>query len=113
MDDLTQNLALALGASRASGINLYAAILVASVTEDLGVIGAVLLALQHPAVFLVALALFFPLLIWLLPKVWHGPQRVWAALRKHFGGARATRSTGVATPAAAIGTAVDGRPSKV
>ena len=45
---------------------------IASVTEDLGVIGGLLLALKHPAVFLVALALFFLLLIWLLPKLWHG-----------------------------------------
>jgi CBS domain containing-hemolysin-like protein len=111
VDDLTQNLALALGASWASGINLYAAILVASVTEDLGVIGGLLLALKHPAVFLVALALFFLLLIWLLPKLWHALQRVWTALRQHFGGHRARPSPAVATPGAAGGAAVEGRPS--
>ena len=48
---------------------------IASVTEDLGVIGGLLLAVvKHPAVFLVALALFFLLLLWLLPKLWHGLQ---------------------------------------
>ncbi len=82
---------------------------IASVTEDLGVIGGLLLALQHPAVFLVALALFFLLLIWLFPKLWHGLQRVWTALRKHFGGDRALPSPVVATPGAAGVVAVDGR----
>jgi hypothetical protein len=61
---------------------------IASVTEDLGVVGGLLLALKHPAVFLVALALFFLFLIWLLPKLWHGIRRVFGALRRHFGGGR-------------------------
>ena len=67
---------------------------VASVTEDLGVIGGLLLALKHPAVFLVALALFFLLLIWLLPRLWHGIQRVFAALRHHFSRRRAGGQAG-------------------
>lgn len=66
---------------------------IASVTEDLGVVGGLLLALKHPAVFLVALALFFLLLIWLLPKLWHGIQRVFGALRRHFGGGRGDEQT--------------------
>ncbi len=116
MDDLTQNLALALGASWASGINLYAAILVLGL---MGASGAVelpagLAILSDPLVLLAAgamyLALFFLFLIWLLPKVWHGLQRVWTALRKHFGGDRATPSPVVATLRAAGGAAVDGRP---
>jgi hypothetical protein len=59
---------------------------IASVTEDLGVLGGLLLALKHPAVFLVVLALFFLLLIWLLPRLWRGIKRVFAALRRHFSG---------------------------
>jgi hypothetical protein len=58
----------------------------ASVTEDLGVIGGLLLAVKHPAVFLVLLALFFILLIWLLPKLWRGIKRVFGALGRLFGG---------------------------
>ncbi len=64
----------------------------ASVTEDLGVLGGLLLALNHPAVFLVALALFFLLLIWLMPKVWRGVKRVFVGLRRHF--SRAEPATG-------------------
>ena len=60
----------------------------ASVTEDLGVIGGLLLAVKHPAVFLVLLALFFILLIWLLPKLWRGIKRVFGAIGRFFGGRR-------------------------
>ena len=42
---------------------------VASVTEDIMVIGGLLTALHHPALFLVLLALFIALSIWLLPKI--------------------------------------------
>lgn len=58
----------------------------ASVAEDLGVIGGLLLAVKHPAVFLVLLALFFILLIWLLPKLWRGIKRVFGAIGRLFGG---------------------------
>jgi len=61
---------------------------VASVTEDVGVVGGLLLALTHPGVFLITLALFFLLLIWVLPMLWHGIKRVLGALRRHFGGNR-------------------------
>ena len=86
---------------------------IASVTEDLGVIGGLLLALKHPAVFLVALALFFLLLIWLLPKLLHGIQRVFAALRRHFSRDRAgDRDSGPPTvlPPPAAGRAAIGAP---
>lgn len=60
----------------------------ASLGEDIGVVGGLLLALKHPAVFLVALALFFLLLIWLLPKLWRGIRGVLARIGRFFGGAR-------------------------
>lgn len=44
----------------------------ASVGEDLAVIGGLWVALNHPVVFLVALALFILLMAWLLPKIWRG-----------------------------------------
>jgi len=61
---------------------------IASVTEDVGVIGGLLLALTHPGIFLISLALFFLLLIWVLPMLWHGIKRVLGALRRHFSGLR-------------------------
>jgi hypothetical protein len=64
----------------------------ASVTEDLGVLGGLLMAVKHPAVFLVLLALFFILLIWLLPKLWRGIKRVFGAIGRLFGGRRGVES---------------------
>jgi len=60
----------------------------ASITEDVGVVGGLLLAISHPAVFLVLLALFLLLLVWLLPKVWRGIKRVFRWLARLFGGGR-------------------------
>lgn len=58
----------------------------ASVSEDLGVLGGLVLAITHPVVFLVLLALFFVLLIWLLPKLWNGIKRVFGAIGRLFRG---------------------------
>jgi hypothetical protein len=44
----------------------------ASFTEDALAVGGIWLALMHPIVFLVALAVFIGLALWLLPKVWRG-----------------------------------------
>ena len=44
----------------------------ASFTEDAVALGGIWLALTHPIVFLVGLAIFIVLMIWLLPKVWRG-----------------------------------------
>jgi Domain of unknown function (DUF4126) len=41
----------------------------ASLTEDVSVIGGLVLAITHPITFLCLLALFVALLIWLLPKL--------------------------------------------
>jgi len=45
---------------------------IASFGEDVIVIVGLWTALNHPALFLVLLALFLVLLIWLLPKLWRG-----------------------------------------
>ena len=42
----------------------------ASIGEDLLVIGGLWAALNHPVLFLIALALFIILMIWLLPRLW-------------------------------------------
>ena len=56
----------------------------ASITEDIGVIGGLWLALNHPVLFLVALLLFMILLVWLLPKLWRGIKTVFGAIRRMF-----------------------------
>lgn len=56
----------------------------ASVTEDIGVVGGLVLAVKYPLVFLALLALFFLLLIWLLPKLWRGIKRVFGAMGRLF-----------------------------
>ncbi|HQX24535.1 MAG TPA: DUF4126 domain-containing protein, partial [Pseudomonadota bacterium] len=43
---------------------------IASFFEDGLVIGGLWLAMTHPWVFLVLLALFLALLVWLIPKLW-------------------------------------------
>ncbi len=58
----------------------------ASLGEDVAVFGGLLLAFTHPWVFLVLLALFVVLLIWLLPLVWRGVRGMLRTLRRWFGG---------------------------
>lgn len=58
----------------------------ASIGEDVAVIAGLWTALYHPAVFLVLLALFILLMIWLLPKIWRGIKKVFAWLGRKLGG---------------------------
>ncbi len=58
---------------------------IASITEDVAVIGGLWTALSYPWVFVVALALFVLLLVWLLPKLWRGIKRVFAFILRLFG----------------------------
>nr|WP_242470681.1 DUF4126 domain-containing protein [Thiocystis violacea] len=60
----------------------------ASVTEDVGVVAGLFIAINHPAVFLGLLALFLLMLVWLLPKVWRGIKRVFRFVARLFGGGR-------------------------
>jgi len=46
--------------------------IMASLTEEALVFGGLFTAFQHPVLFLVLLALFVLLLLWLLPKLWRG-----------------------------------------
>jgi hypothetical protein len=48
----------------------------ASFTEDALVLSGIWLALTHPVVFLLLLALFLLMLAWLIPKVWRGIRTV-------------------------------------
>ncbi len=67
----------------------------ASVFEDVIVVIGLLLALFKPAVFLVWLAVFMLLLIWLLPKLWRGLKVIWAKVQGLRDGNRPT-GTGLA-----------------
>jgi len=54
---------------------------VASLGEEALVFGGLFTAFHHPAVFLVLLAVFVLLLIWLLPRLWRGLRSILRRLR--------------------------------
>lgn len=58
----------------------------ASISEDLLVIGGLWVALHHPEIFLVGLAIFICLMIWLLPKLWRGIKQLINSVRNLFQG---------------------------
>jgi len=57
----------------------------ASIGEDVAVFAGLWAALNHPVVFLVLLAIFIALVIWLMPKVWRGIKRIFAMIGGWFG----------------------------
>lgn len=61
---------------------------VVSIAEDIIVIIGMWTALTHPAVFLTGLLVFIILMIWLLPKIWHGVKRIFSFLRGLLNGTR-------------------------
>jgi hypothetical protein len=58
---------------------------IASITEDAMVIAGLWAALRHPWFFLVFLALFILLMIWLLPRLWRGIRKVFSFLGRLSG----------------------------
>ncbi len=56
----------------------------ASIVEDIMVIGGIWAAVNHPWVFLVLLAIFILLMIWLLPKVWRGIKLLATRIKQLF-----------------------------
>lgn len=60
----------------------------ASITEDVAVFGGMWAALNHPWVFLAALAIFTLFLVWLLPRLWRGIKALFSRLARLFGGGR-------------------------
>ena len=60
----------------------------ASISEDVMVFAGMWAALNHPALFLVALVVFILLMIWLLPKLWRGIKRVFGFLGRILGFSR-------------------------
>ncbi|MCF7980893.1 MAG: DUF4126 domain-containing protein [Pseudomonadales bacterium] len=55
-----------------------------SLGEDVAVFMGLWAAIQHPWVFLVLLATFLILLIWLLPKIWSGIKGIFRTIARFF-----------------------------
>ena len=62
----------------------------ASFTEDAAVLGGLWLAIQHPVVFIILLALFVLLTIWLLPKLYRFIRAIFTRLTHMFSQRSAT-----------------------
>ena len=71
----------------------------ASLAEDLVVIGGLWVALNHPWVFLVLFVAFLALAVWLMPKLWRGIRRVFAAIARFFRGELGRGAPTPSTPA--------------
>ena len=56
----------------------------ASVGEDIAVIGGVWACVNHPVLFLIALAFFIVMMIWLLPRLWKGIKKVFGLIINLF-----------------------------
>ncbi len=59
----------------------------ASIGEDVAVFAGIWTAIHHPVLFLVLLALFLVMLIWLLPKIWRGIRKIFGFIAERFRGA--------------------------
>lgn len=57
----------------------------ASLGEDVISVLGLYAALKYPLLFLVLLALFIGLAVWLVPRIWRGVKRLFAALRRLLG----------------------------
>jgi hypothetical protein len=57
---------------------------VASVSEDVIVITGVWASINHPILFLIALAGFILLMIWLLPRIWAGVKKIFGFIINLF-----------------------------
>jgi hypothetical protein len=56
----------------------------ASIVEDIFVIGGIWAAVNHPWLFIVMLAIFMLLMIWMLPKLWRGIKMLAAKIKALF-----------------------------
>ena len=57
---------------------------IASISEDFFVITGVWACINHPVFFLIALAGFIVLMIWLLPRIWVGVKKVFGFIGRLF-----------------------------
>ncbi len=58
---------------------------VASIGEDVLVIGGLWTALHNPWLFLIGLVVFILLAAWVLPRIWRGIKRLFQTIRRWFG----------------------------
>ncbi len=58
---------------------------IASLLEDVAVLGGLWTALHSPWVFLTFLTLFILIMIWLLPKIWRGVRKIFRFIFRLFG----------------------------
>jgi hypothetical protein len=58
---------------------------IASILEDVVVVGGIWASLTHPWIFIALLAFFIVLLIWLMPKLWRGIKKVFSVLGRWLG----------------------------
>ncbi len=65
---------------------------VASVTEDVAVLGSVWLMFNHPILMLIFVALFVVLCVWLVPKLFRLAKRGYLALRNKIRGVKPDQS---------------------
>jgi hypothetical protein len=56
----------------------------ASVAEDVAVVSGVWACINHPVLFLIALAFFILMMIWLLPRIWAGVKKVFSFIGNLF-----------------------------
>jgi Domain of unknown function (DUF4126) len=63
---------------------------IASISEDVVVIIGVWASINHPVLFLIALAGFILLMIWLLPRIWVGVKKVFGFIINLFSKENAT-----------------------
>ncbi len=66
---------------------------IASILEDVVVVGGIWASLTHPWVFISLLAFFLVLLIWLMPKLWRGIKKVFSVLGRWLGISRSSPPT--------------------
>ncbi len=61
---------------------------IVSLAEDAMVVVGLWTALHHPWVFVGLLIVFVLMMIWLLPRIWRGVKRLFAAIRRLFTGSK-------------------------
>ncbi|SMC87327.1 protein of unknown function [Desulfocicer vacuolatum DSM 3385] len=58
---------------------------IASILEDVVVVGGIWTSLTHPGLFIVLLVMFVLILIWLMPKLWRGIKKLATVVGRWFG----------------------------
>jgi Domain of unknown function (DUF4126) len=70
----------------------------ASITEDLAVLGGIWMIFNHPVLMLILVLGFLALVVWLVPKLFRMAKRGFQALRNRFRGVKPDRPAPTGTP---------------